>query len=284
MKKRRTRTLQSTKYLQKKRKKSFLNISLISLGVLCFLVAFILILRLPSLQISKIEIVGVKTLSADVLSLEAMKSLSGQYVNLIPKTSSLLYSPDDIELGLKSSFKKIASIMIERENVSTLKIKIVESTPEAMVCEGYRDEENQNKCYFLDKNAYIFDDATQISDGVYVKYFTGHTSTTTSIGDYFLDKEKFVQLQNFVETIKSYGIPIAGILVGEAGSFELYVKNQDQSITVVYFDDRTPFDKTSSNFLAFWQNALDHKIGTTTVPIFDYINLRFGNNVFYTTR
>ena len=68
------------------------------------------------------------------------------------------------------------------------------------------------------------------------------------------------------------------------GNFELYIKNKDQSITVVYFDDRTPFDKTAENFLAFWQSAQDKKLGLTVVPTFDYINLRFGNNVFYTTR
>lgn len=284
MKKRRTRTLQSAKYLEKKKKRFIVNLSL-GLAIAIFsIVLLVFILRLPALQINEVEVSGVKTLDSSEIKLATLAAMDGKYLNLISKNNTLFFSKKNIEEVLKNSFKKIDSINISRESISTLKVEIKESAPKAIVCEGFRQEEDESKCFFVDDEAYIFEKASMISDGVYTKYYINHGDTPISLGNNFIDKNRFSDLQRFVENLRVANISIGGIFIGEGGNYELYVKNNDQSITVVYFDDRTPFEKTSSNFLAFWQSALENKLGTIATTTFDYINLKFGNNVFYTTR
>ena len=82
-------------------------------------------------------------------------------------------------------------------------------------------------------------------------------------------------LQDFVKGVRASGISTLGILIGEEGSYELYIKNRDLSTAVVYFDDRIPFESTMSNLLAFWDNKEAN---------YNYINLRFGNNIFYSLK
>jgi hypothetical protein len=284
MKKGRTRTLQSAKYIQKKRKKRILYSLLITLGIFLVLALLIFILRIDLFKISKVNIIGTKTLSEEELKKVVLESLQGEYLYFIPRSSFIFYSKSDIELNLKEKYKKIHSVNIVTDDLNNISINIGESIPEAIVCDGFREEESKDKCYFVDRNAYVFEPITGISEGVYVKYYVNHTGSNIKEGATFMDVERFKELEEFIKNIKEANVSVVGILVNDSGNYEMYVKNPDQSITVVYFDDRTPFSKTSSNFLAFWQSALDNKLGIAKTPIFDYINLRFGNNIFYTTR
>ena len=74
------------------------------------------------------------------------------------------------------------------------------------------------------------------------------------------------------------------MLINENGAYELYAKNKDNSEAIIYFDDRSSLRKTSSNLIAFWNDSQIIKKGATTALMFDYINLRFGNNNFYVTK
>ena len=100
----------------------------------------------------------------------------------------------------------------------------------------------------------------------------------------FIDKALFHDLQKFIDTIQRAHISTVGILIGENNRFELYLKNTDLTEVTVYFDNRLPFNKTATNLVAFWNDSITKKKNATTTPIFDYINLRFGNNIFYVTK
>ncbi len=64
----------------------------------------------------------------------------------------------------------------------------------------------------------------------------------------------------------------------------MYYKNSDKTDTVVYFDNRIPFEKTSSNLVAFLNDFNTKKKTATTTMSLDSINMRFGNNIFYVTK
>ena len=48
----------------------------------------------------------------------------------------------------------------------------------------------------------------------------------------------------------------------------------------VYFDDKIPFENTLSNLVTFWKDAVI-KNRNANAPVFDSINLHFGNTVYY---
>lgn len=140
-----------------------------------------------------------------------------------------------------------------------------------MICDGFREDEEGEHCSFADKQGIIFEKVATSSDKIYFKYYSSNE----------INQDKFIQLQNFVKNVENSGIIATGLLLSEDGSYELYIKNVDQSTAVVYFDDRTSLDKVVSNLSVFWKNSLNKKIGSDLIPNFEYINLRFGNNIFY---
>ena len=272
---RRSNTLQSAKYLHKKRKKK-ITLTLVYFACsIALLGIIVLVLRADFFQISKLEVLGTATLNAEEMAEVGLNSLSGHFFYVIPKSNILFYSSQSIRDYLLEKYKKIDTLDIKRKAFSTLGIYIMEKSATALVCDGFHDDgEAENTCYFVDKDGYIYEKAPDFSYGVYTHYYISNNDAKNIIGTKFIDSKTFGDLQNFVKSIKDAGIPIVGLLVGEKGSYELYLKNKDGSEAVVYFDDRIPFEKTSSNLIVFWDNK----------TIFDYINLRFGNNIFYVTK
>lgn len=272
---RRTRTLQSPKYLEKKRKKTTIKVLLWVVASCAVITAFILVLRLPFLQIATVKLEKPGSLPASEVEAKALATTQGNYFYVVPRSFSFFYPKDDIQAAVTDAYKKIDSMRVVRKSFSTLEITVSERVPEAIVCEGFREEDELDECFFADKDGFIFTESPGFSDGVYSRYYVNSDSNKLVLGTNFIDQEKFKELQSFVEGVRANDISTLGMLVGEGGSYELYVKNMDQSTAVVYFDDRTPLEKTMSNLIAFWDNKRMN---------FDYINLRFGNNIFYTLK
>lgn len=272
---RRTRALQSAKYTQKKRKKSIIATALLVLCVGICLGVVILAFRLPFFQITTVKLESPGSLPASELEQKALALTEGSYFGLIPRSSTFFYPKDEIEAAVMSAYKKIETLRVVKKSFTTLEITTSERKPEAVICEGFREEDEIDECFFADVNGYVFSDSPGFSDGVYPRYYANSESNKPVLGNNFMDASRFKELQAFLKGMSANGITTLGILIGEGGSYELYMKNRDQSTAVVYFDDRTSFDKTMSNLVAFWDNTKDN---------FDYINLRFGNNVFYSKK
>jgi len=281
MKKGRSRTLQSAKYLEKKRKRLILNIIFVSISSLFLIALIILIFRIPFLQIKTIQVEGNNSISSIELQKTVLTEIDGSYLYLIPKTNIFFYPKSKVEEVLKSRYPKISSLEIDISKLSIIDIKIVERDPSVIVCEGYADDEGSDGCFYVDYDGLVYEKVDSLLDDVYFKYYLNTSSTTISIGSNFIEASKFLELQKFISDLSGTIIVPTGLLIGDDGSYELYVKNRDGSIAVVYIDDRVPFAKTTNNLVLFWQNVLNKKLGFSEVPNFEYINLRFGKNIFY---
>lgn len=280
----RSRILHSPKQLQKKRKKIIITTVLIFSCIIFILIFAILFFRLSFFQIKTINVIGAKNLNQKELEEKALSVLNGNLLYFLPRTSRFFYSKDNINKALTEEYKDIDAMNIKSSGLSAININIVERLPNALVCSGFQEEDENDSCFYSDNNGYIYSQAPKISEGVYSIYFLNSDSDSFKIGSNFIDPAKFKELQKFYQDVNTSGIKPSGILINNDDSYELYVKNKDSSNAVVYFDNRIPFEKTSSNLIVFWQNAMNKKLGTSTIPIFDYINLRFGNNIFYLTK
>ena len=103
----------------------------------------------------------------------------------------------------------------------------------------------------------------------------------------FIDEKTFNRLENFVSGSIKEGIFSLGILIGENGEYEMYAKNtftknnaSNTDYITIYFDDKTPLETTFSNLVTFWKDAI-LKNKNADFPVFDSINLHFGNTVYY---
>jgi hypothetical protein len=264
-------TLQSAKYLQKKKKQRILTITIYSIASLILILTILFSFKLPFLRITNISVIDTLNIKSEDIKKDVLDMISGNYFLFIPKDSFFFLSKEKIYNKIVNDFKKIDTLAIKNKGTTGLEIEITERQPEVMICDGFREDEEGEHCSFADKQGVIFEKVATSSDKIYFKYYSSNE----------INQDKFLQLQNFVKNVENSGIIATGLLLSEDGSYELYIKNVDQSIAVVYFDDRSSLDKIVSNLSVFWKNSLNKKIGSDLIPNFEYINLRFGNNVFY---
>lgn len=264
-------TLQSAKYLQKKKKQRILTITIYSIASLIAILAILLSFKLSFLRVTNISVNDTLNIKSEEVKKDVLDMVSGNYYFIIPKDSYFFLSKEKIKNKIVDDFKKIDTVEIKNKGTTGLEIEITERQPEVMICDGFREDEEGEHCSFADKQGIIFEKVATSSDKIYFKYYSSDE----------IEKDKFLQLQDFVKNVENSGIIATGLLLSEDGSYELYIKNVDQSIAVVYFDDRSSLDKVVSNLSVFWKNSINKKIGSDSIPNFEYINLRFGNNVFY---
>ncbi|MDP3962321.1 MAG: FtsQ-type POTRA domain-containing protein [bacterium] len=254
--------IQSPKYRQKRRKKAIAVIFLSVLGMLALSSSFLFAMRMPFFQISEVEVVGASGLPQSFFQEKAMASLESSNI--------FFFSKKKMEESLIAEFREIEDMSISRSGFSKLKISVKERVPTALVCAGFREEKLENSdCYLADAGGYVFEKASKPYPEWHNLYYV-----PSDKGGVKKDIARFPELQKFIDGAAAAGVPVQGILIGDGGEYEMYV-NPD---TTVYFDDRSPFDDTLSNLLVFWQNASKN---ATSTPSFNYINLRFGNAIYY---
>lgn len=252
-------SLQSPKYQQKRRRKI---VAIIFLSVLCVVTltaTLVFLARLSAFQIKDIEVAGQNNLSATAIQQKALQVL----LSTSTSASIIFFSKKNVEEGLKKEFKGIENVGINRTSLSSIRIDISERVPSALVCSGFHEENSENDdCSFSDSKGYIFERVPKPHPEGYNTYYVSGTS--------FVDEMRFAELQKFIYGAEQAGIDVSGILIGEDGEYEMYT-SQD---TTVYFDDRVPFDETLAHLLAFWRAS------SPPSPL-NYINLRFGNTIYY---
>ncbi len=279
---RRAKILKPPKLIEKKRAK-IIRITLIYL--LCLVVVIsgtFFTLRLDNLQITSINSnVGYSNEIANKVN----EIISDNYLYLFPKSNIWLYPKSDIKKELLNSFNTIDNLSISANGLSGLDIKINEREPIALACDGFTNESENHDCYFIDKNGLVYSKTANFSDGTFFKYYLSTNSISDLIGKNLIDnQEKFIEINNFIESIKKSGIKLTGLLFGDDGQYEMYARNYDESDMVIYFNDRISLDKIASNLIAFIEDSRVKKNGNNGKMNFESINLRFGNNIYYVAK
>jgi len=108
-------------------------------------------------------------------------------------------------------------------------------------------------------------------DVYYAPDFSGNP-----IGSYATSTAEFAALHSFYDGARTLGISPDGLLIKEGGEYELYA-----STTVIYFNDAGSVSGELNNLAAFWTNMTATARTKGKQVSFDYIDLRYGNNVVY---
>ncbi len=237
------------------------------------------------LQVREVLVDGSTLLPKDEISNEALASLGGSYGGIIPHTSILFFPDSEIHEAVSTKFKEIQDFTIHRSGFDSLTISLAEREPAAIVCAGFREESTRDDCYWSDKHGYIFastaSSAASYNEEAFDHFYVPADSGEVKPGKNFVEENLFNDLLNFIHGATKAGLEPLGLLVGENGEYEMYIKNKKgDTEATVSFDNKAPLDTMLSNLLVFWENSNSTKKATST-PAYDYINLRFGNTVYY---
>ena len=232
------------------------------------------------LNINNIQISGNKVVETKIIEEIVKEKISGYYFWFFPKTNFLIYPRGEIEKELADKFKRIKDISINVKNLQTLDIFINERTALYTYCgiaPAELDDSNQ-KCYFMDEDGYIFDEAPYFSGQVYLKFY-GKT------GSYFFEPN-FNKLISFKETLEKVGIKPTAFYVQDDGDIKMFFSSfsTSQMGPEIIFKTDSDFGQVAENLQTVLTTEPLQSEFKNKYPSLLYIDLRFGNKVYYKFR
>lgn len=271
---------------------------LITLIILAVLAA---VTRLAAFEIRQVYVVGNTVVGTDEIIREVAQELDGSYFFLFGKNTSLAAPKGAIEERVRERFRRVKTALVETRDKHSLNVAITERTPFALWCglsdpsifltgtttgqaqDISREDEEEESCYFLDDTGLIFSQAPHFSGYVFFKYYGGDVAYNyeSPIGSHFASPERFTKVVNFIDSLGEIGL----------NTVELHSNDEDSALIVesdmfgsgidgkVLFNTDDPIEKVYENIrVVLENNALNSDERRLDV---EYIDLRFGNKVFY---
>ncbi len=278
-------TLKPSKLRRRRRKIFAVKAVLVFLLLIGFIFLFSWLSQLPSLQIENIEVSGNLTVSKDEIIGLIKRETSAKYFMLFSKNSIFLYPKKPITAKLEDNFKKIETAEITSEGFKKIMVKIVEREADSLWCSGSKDaennkDENSRNCYFMDKEGMVFSAAPKFSGNVFMRYY-GLLDDVDPIGKVYLPVAKFKEITSFINSLKNLGLVSVMFLAETKNDYEINLEDGSRII----FDDKQPLDKTLGNLESILgEIGLVKSPGTGSPINLNYVDLRFGNKVFYKTK
>lgn len=279
--------------LKKRRQRAILSKILISVfGLMAVFALLAYLSRLNSLNITEVQIIGNKIVEAEAIKTTVEGSIAGKYLWFFPKTNILYYPQNSIKNELQDRFKRLKNINLSIENNKILKVSVSERTALYTWCgttlplapDSSQKNMDIQKCYFLDENGYVFDEAPYFSGEVYFKFYgLDGLNTDNPLGFYF-SKQNFKQLISFKDTLTSIGLKPIALYAKDDGDVEVFLSGGGALSTngpKIIFRADADFQNVTENLeAALTTEPLQSKF-TKNYSTLLYIDLRFGNKVYY---
>ncbi len=272
--------------LKKSRKKAIWSKIFISLFGLTAIFAFLAyVSRIEKLNISKIEIVGNKTIETVLLEETILKEISGKYLWLFPKTNVLSYPKNSIQSALENNFKRLKNINLTIKDNKILTVSLDERTAKYLWCGASipTEENTEEKCYFLDEEGFTFVEAPYFSGEVYFKFYgKNNLNIENPQGSYF-SEQSFSQLVFFKNFLSDLKLKPTQLYIKEDGDVEIYLSkgalsSENPKILLKIDAD---FQNVAENLdAAITTEPLKSKM-KNKYSLLQYIDLRFGNKVYF---
>jgi len=265
------KTIRSRAYAKKhqKRSKTFL---IVSFFVLIFLLIGAWWLTSKSfLVIKEIEVLGNKAVSTEEIKSIVLKKIEKKI--FIFKINNFIFLPrKEIRQEIGDSFDWIKDVDISTKGFSTLIIDISEYDPEFIFC----DEGVENNCFLSDQTGFIFAKALFLNGNDYLVFESKLPSKI--IGERVIAKGELQKINQFVEALKSNNLEVKKIRLKDLNEVRFKLKEG----TEIIIDLNNNLDEMLGHFLLLLAEETNkHKSRDAFLNSTEYIDIRFGNKVFY---
>lgn len=241
--------------------------------IVAILFGVVSVFRIQSLRVSKIAVKGNTSLGSENLGAAVLSQMSGNYISLFPRDSIFLYDKNNIKRELLKDFPQIYEASLETNFPKSLTLTVEERVTYGLFCE---DE----KCAFVDSNGEVFQMAPNYSDGVYLTFVPLGTTTVKKIENDFkkfnlLPESEFLDLKEFLSQLRKIGVHANKVAIGDEGNYEIYTRKG----WYIILAKSANLDAAVGNLNILLKEKI--KKGEN---LLDYVDLRFGNKIFYKFR
>jgi hypothetical protein len=274
--------------LKRQKRRVIRNKILIAIFLFLILVVGLAFLsRWKKINIENVEISGNKVVDKESIENIVRNDISSHYLWIFPKTNFLIYPKKQIEKDLAEKYKRLSSIKINVKDFKTIQINVTEYEGKFTWCgdalPDANGDDNQN-CYFLDQNGYVFDKAPYFSGNVYFRFF-GNIPRGDSVEPtgYNFASDNFSKLIAFKDVLFRTGLKPSAFYLTDDGDIDIFLSSAQllPNDHVILVKADADFEKVTENLQAALNTEPLQAEFKTKYSTLQYIDLRFGNKVYF---
>jgi hypothetical protein len=226
------------------------------------------LLRLPAFLIKEVKITGNTFVGTSEIDQKAQELLSKNIAWIIPSKNIFLFSKNDLKENLLKN-PAITSVKIRKDFFDTLSIEITEQEKEMIYCTST----DKTDCYYVNKTGFIY---AKVEDILIPEQeiLIYNEQGVKKIKETLLEEKGYTDIVLFVKNVSRQDIKIREVYIKPDSIIEFVTQDNTRLITSL-FDE---FKKDFANLVALFEKEVLTK---DQLPLVDYIDLRFGNKVFY---
>ena len=223
----------------------------------------------PRMSITNVAVAGTEKISPELVKTHVETELFDDAFSFLSRQNIFFYPRKELEMSITEYFPRIHAVNISRESLlaQAITVTVEERRTSGRWC-------NDISCYLLDSEGFLFAEEATSTPDTSVRYtFKGPLSEANSpLGQVFLP-EHFSNVFSLVEQLKKGGFFPQTVSITEGKDFSIQLA-RGYSIHISLEDD---LEKVVRNLeLVLSSDALRGKESQL-----EYIDLRFGNRVYY---
>lgn len=244
-----------------------------------FSYAFFWFFNYEKFQISKVTVEGLMTIPAPDIENLIREYASEKSLGILPRAHYLLFSSREAERRIKNTVLKVREAHAEKQFPDTVRIRIQERFPWGIVCAGVppkqtggpAPDEYRESCAYIDENGFAFERAPFLVGTLTKKIFIGQGPIT--LGAILVPKERVVMYDEFRDMFARISVPITSLVTTKENPRDIELWSGEWYGIV----DR---DARAADIVTVLRPLLEKELAGKEKSI-DYIDLRFGNKIFY---
>lgn len=231
------------------------------------------VLWLPHVRVSTIEVEGFAGRAAQEIERAAHKHIAGTYMLLFPKDNIFIYPKQSMRERILEEFPWLAEVAVQANNFRTIGIVVRERTPVALWCGENPDA--RIPCLLMDENGIAYEMAPQFSGTVYTEYFGKAEGV---LPKQFLTAGQFRSIKALIQALtEKEGEAVARVAVDEHTDVRATFTN---GFTLIF----TAAEDSGNVYERYMLAKTAEPFTTHPLGDFEYLDLRFGNRLYYKLR
>lgn len=227
---------------------------------------------LPAVQLTDVRVSGLQTLDERDVRAHLAVSLGKKYALLFPRRSYFLLHTASLADGLRGAFPAIAGVDMEKTFPQILAVRITERNFWAIMCNTLQDVAPL-ACAALDETGFAYESAPLPQGNLILMLESDRPSL--EVGETRIDEGLVREMQALQRGIReATGREVARFEVRDRVSGEIRARAADGFM--IWFKRGDDI----ANAMRVLKKVLDAEIGNRRENL-DYIDVRFGNKVFY---
>ncbi len=253
---------------QKKKKVKKLRLYILIFILLVIITGIIYSFRIPQVQITETKISGNSFVTTEEIQKKADSILNSNILWVIPVRNIFLFPNNRLESEIKEN-PAVIEATVKKDFFNKITIQIVEQEKEALYCNSF----DRTTCFYINNEGFLYSQVSEyvVPEQEIIVYLENDYK---NLKEFIFDKKLYFDMMTFIKSSARYGISIGSVYLKSDTVLEFHTRDGAILLTSRYDE----FEKDFNNFIALFDQEVMTKEQLKDIQ---YIDLRFGNKVFY---